>query len=468
MKIRGNTVGTPIKPEKAIVRCENLTEEEQAKARENIGAISNDLAGKALFNVNAVRLGTAMDTYTDLKVLGKNSAGNPQVIFQTIFGGNPVLTGLSPGLDGTDAVNKAQLDDLGKSTSQGRSANYACYTPGWKRVLVTTRGHGGIVTFHTGKNRGQSRVFQNVAIMYSGFVNYPTNDYGSGWGNYRTDFDQKPAIYQLYNNIFGENTELYPDRKVEITKVRLGYPVPGTTYKKEDGTEAKLTNPVKCYVDVYLDFDADKVVAPSGTGVGLVMNYSGRSVDYDTLPILEETDATDVGLMGEQLQFTEFELDRGECISAPSAYISYLRAQKLMVEETMEISGLYVEGSADCEYLRARNTIFDDMPFKKIVGTAEKPIILRGLTDGIYYLSGSFFHYDGDTKLGSLSKGLYVVNRGASTSEVMRLTPVTFKDGHSIRYYTINNDSYTAEEISLTTIKSDIADIKKRLTALEG
>jgi hypothetical protein len=38
MKIRGNTVGTPIKPEKAVVKCQNLTEEEKAQARENIGA----------------------------------------------------------------------------------------------------------------------------------------------------------------------------------------------------------------------------------------------------------------------------------------------------------------------------------------------------------------------------------------------------------------------------------------------
>lgn len=38
MKIRGNTVGTPIKPEKAVVKCQNLTEEEKAQARANIGA----------------------------------------------------------------------------------------------------------------------------------------------------------------------------------------------------------------------------------------------------------------------------------------------------------------------------------------------------------------------------------------------------------------------------------------------
>ena len=40
MKIRGNTVGTPIKPEKNIVKATNLTEDEKAQARENIGAMS--------------------------------------------------------------------------------------------------------------------------------------------------------------------------------------------------------------------------------------------------------------------------------------------------------------------------------------------------------------------------------------------------------------------------------------------
>ena len=40
MKIRGNTVGTTIKPEKTVVKCETLVEEEKAIARANIGASS--------------------------------------------------------------------------------------------------------------------------------------------------------------------------------------------------------------------------------------------------------------------------------------------------------------------------------------------------------------------------------------------------------------------------------------------
>lgn len=42
MKIRGNTVGTTLRPDKVIVKATNLTEEEKAQARENIGAASAD------------------------------------------------------------------------------------------------------------------------------------------------------------------------------------------------------------------------------------------------------------------------------------------------------------------------------------------------------------------------------------------------------------------------------------------
>ena len=45
MKIRGNTVGTTMKPERTVVKCEKLTEEEKAIARANIGAASEEVIG---------------------------------------------------------------------------------------------------------------------------------------------------------------------------------------------------------------------------------------------------------------------------------------------------------------------------------------------------------------------------------------------------------------------------------------
>ena len=45
MKIIGNTVGTTLKPETALVKCQNLTEEEKAIARKNIGAAAENGSG---------------------------------------------------------------------------------------------------------------------------------------------------------------------------------------------------------------------------------------------------------------------------------------------------------------------------------------------------------------------------------------------------------------------------------------
>ena len=58
MKIRGVTVGTPIKPEKTVVKATDLTDEQKAKARENIGA------------VDAEYVRTATQAYIDEAILG--------------------------------------------------------------------------------------------------------------------------------------------------------------------------------------------------------------------------------------------------------------------------------------------------------------------------------------------------------------------------------------------------------------
>lgn len=45
MKIRGNAIGTTIEPKKVLVKCENLTPEEKARARANIGGASEEVIG---------------------------------------------------------------------------------------------------------------------------------------------------------------------------------------------------------------------------------------------------------------------------------------------------------------------------------------------------------------------------------------------------------------------------------------
>ena len=41
MIIRGNTIGTPLKPEKNLVKATDLTDEEKAQVRKNIGAVAS-------------------------------------------------------------------------------------------------------------------------------------------------------------------------------------------------------------------------------------------------------------------------------------------------------------------------------------------------------------------------------------------------------------------------------------------
>jgi hypothetical protein len=45
MKIQGNMISTPTKPEKNLLKATDLTPEEQAQARANIGAASADVVG---------------------------------------------------------------------------------------------------------------------------------------------------------------------------------------------------------------------------------------------------------------------------------------------------------------------------------------------------------------------------------------------------------------------------------------
>lgn len=51
MKIRGNTIGTTIKPEKNLVKATDLTPEEQEQARANIGALAVEYAVKSVNEV---------------------------------------------------------------------------------------------------------------------------------------------------------------------------------------------------------------------------------------------------------------------------------------------------------------------------------------------------------------------------------------------------------------------------------
>ncbi len=54
MIIRGNTIGTPMKPEKNLVKATAMTPEEQAQARKNIGAASAEDIGDISAALDAI------------------------------------------------------------------------------------------------------------------------------------------------------------------------------------------------------------------------------------------------------------------------------------------------------------------------------------------------------------------------------------------------------------------------------
>ena len=115
MKIRGNTVGTPIRPEKVVVKCQNLTEEEKATARNNIGALSENINGGSLSGVNSI-------VYWDSNyqpvfyTLAELEDNDPQKPILELYGDQGdeqvVLRGVADGVYEYDAATVGQVNSL--------------------------------------------------------------------------------------------------------------------------------------------------------------------------------------------------------------------------------------------------------------------------------------------------------------------------------------------------------------------
>ena len=222
--------------------------------------------------------------------------------------------------DKTKTVSEKALVERFALTAEGLCQNYLLTTPGWKRIMVMTRGQSGQLNLNLGHNNAESRIFQNLGLTIGGYVNFPNGAYGSSYGTYARNGDNSmPTIYQVYNNEFGDDVNKYPERRARIAKVRMGYPVPGTDYEQinDDGsvTTAKLTNPINCYFDIYVDFD---IAIATRSGVQLQVSYSGKSNNNGVEPIVSETDATDIGIKKEQLTYFEFEPKMGVNLYDPN------------------------------------------------------------------------------------------------------------------------------------------------------
>ncbi len=86
---------------------------------------------------------------------------------------------------------------------------------------------------------------QTLAFDVSGFVKYLNDSKTSG-----------PVLLKRYENVFGNDSAL-TDASCKITKVRVAYPKKGVSFPNSDGI-VSATNPVNCYLDVYVEFQGER------------------------------------------------------------------------------------------------------------------------------------------------------------------------------------------------------------------
>lgn len=193
----------------------------------------------------------------------------------------------------SEAASEAkQLVDY---SSQGFSAKYELTTPGWKRILNIIRATSGQLNFSVAQST-KNKTVQSASFDISGFVKFPSD----------LSTDSGPVIIQKYNNIYGDSAVPEKDQ-LRITAIRVGYPKVGTTFPipSAEGDFENPENPVNCYVDVYVEFDPTV-----STSRSMKMNFSGPTINHNCELIAVETEATDTGIYGEQLEYVAYALRR--------------------------------------------------------------------------------------------------------------------------------------------------------------
>lgn len=233
--------------------------------------------------------------------------------------------------------------------SEGLTAKYSFTTSGWKRVLNIIRATSGIVDLGIAKVGG-TKMVQTVGLEIAGHV---------GFGNEPLDDTSRPMIIQRFNNFYGElmNNSLMNDRYyAKITKVRIGYPkgtdgYPDDQFPNPEGFDTTdSTNPVNCYVDIYVE------VGASGKN-GFLCNFAGRTTQHNCEPILTETDATDTGIYGETLYFDEFVLSEKDTRYDPNGNIRVNELKSKSYKKEIEVE----DTSSKAVYLDINNTDLKSM-----------------------------------------------------------------------------------------------------------
>ena len=123
MKIRGNAIGTTMKPENNLVKAKSLTDEQKAQARKNIGAMQNGLADRYL-NMGDHPIGNVLSlhfTPTDkdddaisIRQISSTVDDNGSYIggvFAFVYpDGHVILRGVADGVEDNDAATVGQLN----------------------------------------------------------------------------------------------------------------------------------------------------------------------------------------------------------------------------------------------------------------------------------------------------------------------------------------------------------------------
>lgn len=344
--------------------------------------------------------------------------------------------------------------------SEGTSYDLKITSPGWKRILSTIRSNAGHVDISIACNSSEKpKVYQNVGLQYSGYVNYP-HEAWTGNDN-APNSNAIPYIYQTYNNIFGEDTKVNPENSLKITAARLGYAKPGTIINDE--SEFPRNNSIKCYLDVYVDFSSDIF-----SEVELKVNYAGKIYNHGIKLIKnkEDLEASDEGIYGEELEYFYIQLNPNYALSnIYQNYLSSLESNEILTN-SLTITN-YPSDNID-EINFGKSSIQETIDCLEFNEPQENPLIKVVNT---FTNDSIIFNYANQGK--TLSKIDFKTKKfyDEEAKEIYTFDNSIFSylsKNVSYKFYLLNNDGQ--QEIAPTysyNLKIDLLDMLQRISTLE-
>ena len=260
---------------------QDLSDEEKAQARENIGAIAD---GDYVTELTADFLGVAdsedpsapgMKRGAYMRYKGRREDGTDNIILIGTESetGNVAISGVAPGMEDTDAVNKKQLDDAIESVSGSSAEGAVLYTeqtltPNQKK---TARENIGSADKEILLQETDPCVLTKDSTFFQGYINDGDFVATSGANTQRTsDFiELKPRIYYRCD---------YEGVKADGTVTT--YPRTICTYKADKSFSRGLSMPSG--LSIYLQSDEKYIrLNYSDPQVNLLRVYP-QNVGYET------------------------------------------------------------------------------------------------------------------------------------------------------------------------------------------